>query len=91
MAKINVRFNGLFRQIAGKEEDIIEPTEATLEGLVRVLERSYGERFARALRDPGKQLSPGVTAFVNGRPFDVWQVPLADGDEVTFLPFISGG
>lgn len=91
MAEIHVRFNGLFRQIAGKPEETVEVPEATLEGLVQVLEGSYGDSFARAVRDSRKQLSPGVTAFVNGRPFSGWQDPLADGDEVTFLPFVSGG
>lgn len=91
MAKIRVYFNGLFRQIAGKEEESVEISEATLEGLVRALERSYGEQFTSLLRDAQKQLNPGVTTFVNGRQFPGWQAPLADGDEVTFLHFISGG
>lgn len=91
MANIKVYFNGLFRQIAGKEEESVEISEATLEGLVRALERSYGEQFMGLLRDAQKHLSPGVTTFVNGRQFPGWQAPLADGDEVTFLHFISGG
>ena len=32
-----------------------------------------------------------LLTFVNGRQFPGWQAPLADGDEVTFLHFISGG
>ncbi len=91
MAKIRVYFNGLFRQIAGKEEESVEISETTLEGLVRVLERSYGAEFNGLLRDAQKQLRPGVTAFINGREFAGWQAPLADGDKVTFLHFISGG
>lgn len=91
MAKIRVRFSGLFRQIAGKEEETVELTEATLEDLVQVLERSYGGQFIGLLRDAQKQLNPGVTTFVNGRQFPGWQAPLADGDEVAFLHFISGG
>lgn len=91
MAKIRVRFNGLFQQIAGKEEESVELTKPTLEGLVQYLERSYGGKFMGLLRDAQKQLSPGVTTFINGRQFPGWQAPLADGDEVTFLHFISGG
>ena len=91
MARIRVNFNGQFKQITGKEEESVEISEATLEGLVRVLESSYGEKFMGLLRNPQKQLSPGVTTFVNGRQFPGWQTPLGDGDEVTFLHFISGG
>ena len=91
MANIRVYFNGLFRQIAGKEEESVEISDATLEGLVRALKRSYGGQFTDLLRDAQKQLSPGVTTFVNGRQFPGWQAPLDDGDEVTFLHFISGG
>lgn len=91
MAEVTVRFKGLFQQITGCEEKRIALSEPTLEGLVRALEGLYGRRFTEALRDPGRCLSPGVTAFVGKRQFPGWDTPLADEEEVTFLHFIVGG
>ncbi|MEE9202958.1 MAG: MoaD/ThiS family protein [Dehalococcoidia bacterium] len=91
MAKVTVRFYGSFRHITGKEEESVEPAEATLEGLVQAMEGSYGQRFTQVLRDPQKQLSAGMMALVNGKQFPGWQTPLAQGDEVTFLSAIAGG
>ncbi len=91
MAKVTVRFKGLFQQITGSEKESLELGEPALEGLVRTLEGSYGKRFTESLRDPGKRLRPGVTVFVNGKQFSGWETPLAEGDEVTFLHFIVGG
>jgi MoaD family protein len=91
MARVTVHFYGSFRHVAGKEEESVELAEATLEGLVQAMERSYGQRFSQTLRDPQKQLSPGMMALVNGKQFPGWQTPLSDGDEVTFLSAIAGG
>jgi MoaD family protein len=91
MGKVRIRFFGSFRSITGKEEESVELAEATLEGLVQAMDRSYGQRFIQTLRDPQKQLSPGMMALVNGQQFPGWQTPLSDGDEVTFLSAIAGG
>ena len=91
MVNIRVFFKGLFQDITGMKEERHALTDATLEGLVRALEKSYGKRFTEALRDPEKRLSPGVMALVNGSEFPGWETPLANADEVIFLHFIAGG
>ncbi len=91
MAKVQVRFFGSFRNVTGKEAESVELAEATLEGLVQAMDRSYGQPFTQTLRDPQKQLSPGMMAMVNGKQFPGWQTPLSEGDEVTFLSAIAGG
>jgi len=91
MPKIKVQYSGLFQRIAGKREERVNLTDATLEGLVRALEDAYGEDFTQVLRDPQKRLNPGVTTFVNGDQFPGWQAPLTNGDKVAFLLFTAGG
>ncbi len=91
MAKIKIHFSHSFRHMARKDGEEIDLAETTLEGLVQALERSYGRRFTRLLRDSQKQLNPGITILVNGEEFPGWQAALCEGDEVSFLLFMVGG
>jgi hypothetical protein len=50
MIKVRVHYNQLFRFMAGrKKEKVVALDQATVEGLVKVMEGSYGKRFTRTL------------------------------------------
>ncbi len=80
--RVTVLFFGVLKDLVGSAEDTLELTPgSTLEG---VFER-YAERFA-TLR--GKR--PSIL-FARNREFSKPDTMLCDGDEVAFLPPVSGG
>ena len=92
MIKVRVHYNQLFRVMAGrKKEEVVALDQATVEGLVKAMEESYGRRFTRTLRDPHDELNSGVTVLVNGEAFSGWDAPLADDDQIAFLFYAVGG
>ena len=92
MINVKVHYKQLFRVMAGrKKEEVVALDQATLEGLVKTMEESYGKRFTRTLRDPQKGLNSGVTVLVNGEAFSGWDAALSDGDQIAFLFYAVGG
>ena len=80
--KIKVLFFGLTRDLTGfSQEQIQLPEGESLEGLWR----HYETRFPR-LRELGPSLLAAVNEEVAAR-----SCPLRDGDEVAFMPPVSGG
>ncbi len=79
---VHVLFFGRLKEIVGMAED-----EAELAGgeSVEDLFSRYGSRFPELAR-----FRPSVVASVN-QEFAEWKAPLASGDEVAFLPPVSGG
>jgi molybdopterin converting factor subunit 1 len=80
--KINVKLYSSFREIVGTKEEVIEVPEGTT---VQMLLDSYVNRFSRIGR-----FKDHVILSVNkeyGHPTR----KLKDGDEVSFLPPVSGG
>jgi len=80
--KIRVLFFGLAHDVTGFEEEQIEVPDGKALGDLR---RSYEARFPR-LADIGESLLAAVNQEVRQSSW-----PLADGDEVAFLPPVSGG
>lgn len=80
--KIRVLFFGLAHDVTGFEEEQIEMSDGEALGDLR---RRYEVRFPR-LADIGESLLAAVNQEVRQRSW-----PLADGDEVAFLPPVSGG
>ena len=79
---VRVLFFGLLREIVGRAEDAADlPAGARVEDLFS----RYGGQFPRLA-----ELRNSVVASVN-EEFAPWQAPLAAGDEVAFLPPVSGG
>lgn len=76
---LTVRYFAALRAATGIDQESVEPTGDAIE-LYRRLQARHGWRF-----DPGV-----VRIAVNGKLAD-WATPLADGDEVVFLPPFSGG
>ena len=76
---IVVRYFASLRECAGRESETIEPV-ADLRDLYRTLAQKH------AFPMTASQLRVAV----NGE-FAEWSRPLADGDEVVFIPPVSGG
>jgi sulfur-carrier protein len=75
---VNVRYFALFRERAGLDEERIETSASTVEAL-------YAELQPRLGLDPKM-----VRAAVNGE-FVENEHPLAEGDEIVFVPPVAGG
>ncbi len=80
--KVRVLFFGRLKEIVGCAEDDAELSEGAR---VEDLFARYGNRFPELAR-----FRVSVVASVN-QEFAEWRAPLASGDEVAFLPPVSGG
>ncbi len=80
--RVKVLFFGGLKEVAGRAEEIVEVSEgARIEDL-----------FARCV-DVKPELArfrPSLVASRN-QEFAAWSTPLRSGDEVAFLPPVSGG
>jgi molybdopterin synthase catalytic subunit len=80
--QVRVLFFGRLKDIVGKTEEQAEVSEgARVEDLF--------ERYGRSFPELSK-FRPSVVASVN-QEFAEWRAPLSSGDEVAFLPPVSGG
>src|ERR1700720_772592 len=80
--RVRVLFFGQLKEIVGRSEDEAEiMDDARLEDLFA----SYGRRYPKLTG-----FRHSVVASVN-QSFADWTSPLAAGDEVAFLPPVSGG
>jgi MoaE-MoaD fusion protein len=80
--QVRVLFFGQLREIVGLEQ---EDTELSDGARVEDLFESYGRRFPRLA-----QFRESVAASVN-QEYSDWRTSLSSGDEVAFLPPVSGG
>lgn len=79
---VRVLFFGQLREIVGAAEERAELSEgARLDDL---FER-YGRRFPK-LAEFRESIAPSLN-----REYADWRAPLSSGDEVAFLPPVSGG
>ena len=91
MIRVKVRYQAVFSDITGSEEDTVLAEQLTLGGLVTKLVSRFGEPFKDLLLEPHSgDIRSGMTVLVNGRlqPRDT---RLQDGDEVVFLMPLAGG
>ncbi len=80
--RLRVLFFGRLKEIIGRAEDQVELTEgASVEDLFA----RYGSQFPQLA-----PFRPSLVASVN-QEFAQWSAPLRNGDEVAFLPPVSGG
>jgi len=79
---VKVLFFGRLKDLAGRAEDLLEISEAaTLEQLFAL----YASRNTELAK-----FRPSLVASLN-QEFASWDTPLHSGDEVAFLPPVSGG
>src|ERR1700684_2096858 len=79
---VRVLFFGRLKDIVGKSEENAELSDGAR---VEDLFARYGRSFPELV-----QFRPSVVASVN-QEFAEWRVQLSSGDEVAFLPPVSGG
>jgi MoaE-MoaD fusion protein len=80
--RVRVLFFGRLKDIVGRSEEDAEVSEGAR---VEDLFARYGRSFPELA-----QFRPSVVASVN-QEFSEWRATLASGDEVAFLPPVSGG
>src|SRR2546425_2121731 len=80
--RVRVLFFGRLKEIVGRAEDEAELSDGSR---VEDLFARYGNRYPEFAR-----FRDSVVASVN-QEFAEWRAPLASGDEVAFLPPVSGG
>ncbi|MBI1955622.1 MAG: molybdenum cofactor biosynthesis protein MoaE, partial [Acidobacteria bacterium] len=80
--RVKVLFFGLLKEIVGKPEEEIVLEEGSSIGRLYLL---YAARFPRLAEHSSSIL------FSRNREFTSWGEPLQEGDEVAFLPPVSGG
>lgn len=82
LMRIHVLFFGQLKEIVGSAEEDAELSEGAR---VEDLFERYGRRFPKLA-----EFRPSIVASVN-QEYAPWRRPLASGDEVAFLPPVSGG
>lgn len=80
--RVRVLFFGRLKEITGVAEEDVEISEGAR---VEDLFERYGRRFPKLA-----EFRPSIAASVN-QEYAAWRAPLAVGDEVAFLPPVSGG
>ncbi len=88
---IKVKFPSVFTQIT-KERKVEVENVGTVRELLDKLFEKYPQMKERLIKDG--ELTPFINIFVNGediRYLKGLDTELKDGDEVTFIPAISGG
>ncbi len=86
---------GLKQVIGQRQTEIDLPDGSTVQDLLTYMMTTWGDRLSPHLLEPESgRLLPQVRVMVNGQTVQYLQgmgTPLKDGDEVLFLPLVSGG
>lgn len=80
MPRLQLRYYALLREQAGRAAETVESRARTPAELYAELADRHGFRLAQS------QLKVAVNSA-----FADWERPLADGDEVVFIPPVAGG
>ena len=80
MARVTLRYYALLREQAGRQEEVLETRAGDAAALYDEVATRHGFRLPRSL----------LRVAVNSA-FADWSRPLADGDEVVFIPPVAGG
>lgn len=93
MVTVLVRYFGILAGHAGRRNETVQvPRGSTVTGLLRHLAQANSGSLGTVLMSRDA-LSPLVQVLHNQRPLDDASIQdeLADGDEILFLPVVSGG
>ncbi|HEX9707261.1 MAG TPA: MoaD/ThiS family protein [Steroidobacteraceae bacterium] len=80
MPRIRLHYYALFREQAGRQEEIVDTAALTPAELYAELAGRHGFRL------PPSQLKVAVNSA-----FSEWSRPLRDNDEIVFIPPVAGG
>jgi molybdopterin converting factor subunit 1 len=80
--RVRVLFFGQLKEIVGVAEEDVDLSEGSR---VEDLFERYGRRFPKIA-----EFRPSIAASVN-QEYATWRAPLSSGDEIAFLPPVSGG
>jgi molybdopterin converting factor small subunit len=94
--KVNVRYAGMMRIIAGRQDSVVElPSASTLRDLLLLLAKDLPEEFKTKVIDPLQfdSVFPMIMMVNrdNIRERAQFERPLTDGDLVIFVPPMEGG
>jgi molybdenum cofactor guanylyltransferase len=78
--QLHVQYFAIFREQAGTQRETVETRADTAAGLYEELRKKHAFKLAPS------QLKVAINA-----EFRDWQSPLADGDQVAFIPPVAGG
>lgn len=78
--KLSIQYFAVFREQAGVSRETLETTARTAAGLYEELRKRHSF-----------QLAPAQLKVAINTEFRDWQTPLADGDQVAFIPPVAGG
>jgi len=80
MARVRLRYFAVLREQAGRGEEAVDTAAADAAALYDELAARHGFSLGRS------QLKVAVNA-----EFTDWARPIADGDEIVFIPPVAGG
>ena len=88
---IKLIYDSLFFDVTRRHEEVVTVETATVDNLIELLSRRYGQAFKDTIIDPYTHSpKPQVTILVNGH-HQAWDAPIPDSAEVAFLVPIAGG
>ena len=92
--KVEVKFFTRLREITGKKVEKIQLQESiTINGLIRLLGKRYGENFREYIYDKEK-VQDYLSILVNGKNINKLfglETKLHEGDLIVILPPVGGG
>jgi molybdopterin converting factor subunit 1 len=80
MARVGLRYYALLREQAGRVSEVVDSAA-----------RTPAELYAELAGRHGFRLAPAQLRVAVNSAFADWDRPLADGDEVVFIPPVAGG
>ena len=93
--EINIRYFHPLRKITGSAEDKLNvDKDTTVEDLIIILSKKYGEEFEKFVRSGVKQKGLPVIFLLNGQNvlnLDGLRTKLCDGCILTIMPPVAGG
>ncbi len=95
--KITIKGFWIFKRfLDGDRGTEIHVKEATLNDALDLLTQELGEEFqGHIFEDGSKKVKRAILIFLNGQNYlnfaKKLYTPLKDGDEITFLPMVTGG
>lgn len=93
--KVTIRYFTFLREITQKREEEVDlPTDGTLEELLKVLSKNYGQQFTDYVFNERGEVQSRFHFLVNGKSITALnglKTKLMEGDKVAIVPPVGGG